>query len=377
MVSTLTRIQVLLEKRLKRRGGLMKSVIRKCPSFFLLLVSGLLVSAVASPASPLSGSTSVNYHLVKKVVLGGEGFWDYLGFDPLNRHLFVSHGTHVLVINPETYKVIGDIPDTPGVHGIAVAPELNRGFISDGQADEVTVFDLKTLKTIGTVKVTGHNPDCITYDPSSRRVFTFNGRSDDATAIDAKTLKVVGTIALGGKPEFAVPNGRGMIYNNLEDKSVELAINAHTLKIESRWPMAPCESPSGLAIDARHNILFAGCHNEMMAVINASTGKVVATPAIGAGVDANRFDPQTDLAFSSNGSGTLTVVKEESPTEFKVVENVPTERGARTMELDPKTHTVFLVTARFMPRPAGPREQHGFQRPRIVPNSFTLLVLKP
>jgi len=377
MVSTLTRIQVFLEKRLKRRGELMKSVIRKCPSFFLLLVSVLLVSAAASPAGSLSGPTSVNYHLVKKVVLGGEGFWDYLGFDPQNRHLFVSHGTHVLVINPETYKVIGDIPDTPGVHGIAVAPELNRGFISDGQADEVTVFDLKTLKTIGTVKVTGHNPDCITYDPSSRRVFTFNGRSDDATAIDAKTLKVVGTIALGGKPEFAVPNGRGMIYNNLEDMSVELAINSHTLKIESRWPMSPCESPSGLAIDARHNILFAGCHNEMMAVINANTGKVLATPAIGAGVDANRFDPRTDLAFSSNGSGTLTVVKEESPTEFKVVENVPTERGARTMELDPRTHTVFLVTARFMPRAAGPRGQHGFQRPRIVPNSFTLLVLKP
>src|SRR5579875_1768196 len=355
----------------------MNTVIRKCSSFFFVLISVLLVSVVPGAAKPQKGLTTVNYHLVKKVVLGGEGFWDYLGFDPMNRHLFVSHGTHVLVINPDTYKVIGDIPDTPGVHGIAVAPELHRGFISDGQADQVTVFDLKTLKTIGTVKVTGHNPDCITYDPSSQRVFTFNGRSDNATAIDAKTLKVVGTITLGGRPEFAVPNGRGMIYNNLEDKSVELAINTHTLKIESRWPMAPCESPSGLAIDAEHNILFAGCHNEMMAVINANTGKVVATLPIGAGVDANRFDSQTDLAFSSNGSGTLTVVKEESPSEFYVKEKATTERGARTMELDPRTHKVFLVTARFGARPAEPTGRGGFQRPQIVPNSFTLLVLEP
>jgi YVTN family beta-propeller protein len=273
--------------------------------------------------------------------------------------------------------VIGNIPDTPGVHGIAVAPELNRGFTSDGRADQVTAFDLKTLKTIGTVKVTGHNPDGITYDPFSQRVFAFNGRSDDATVIDAKTLKVVGTISLGGKPEFAVPDGRGMLYNNLEDKSVELTIDTHTLEIKSRWPMAPCESPSGLAIDVKHNLLFAGCYNKMMAVIDAANGKVVTTVPIGGGVDANRFDPETGLAFSSNGEGTLTVVKEESPTEFKVIQDVATERGARTMEVDPKTRRVFTVTAKFGPMPPESAGQRRFRRPPIVPNSFTLLVLAP
>jgi YVTN family beta-propeller protein len=355
----------------------MKSVIRKCSGLCLFLFIVLAIPIVGAAAQSSQGPASTDYHIVKKVVLGGEGGWDYLGFDSQNRHLFVSHGTRVLVIDPDTYKVVGNIPDTEGVHGIAVAPELNRGFTSDGRADQVTVFDLKTLKTIGTVKVTGHNPDGITYDPSSQRVFTFNGRSDDATAIDAKTLKVVGTISLGGKPEFAVPDGRGMLYNNLEDKSVELAIDTHSLEIKSRWPMAPCESPSGLAIDAEHNLLFAGCHNKMMAVIDTSTGKVTTTVPIGSGVDANRFDPGTGLAFSSNGEGTLTVVKEESPTEFKVVQNAATESGARTMEVDPKTHKVFLVTAKFGPRPAETSGQQRFRRPPMVPNSFTLLVLEP
>jgi YVTN family beta-propeller protein len=355
-----------------------KSFIRSCSALWFLAVIVLAVPVAAGAAAPPQGASPVHYHVVKKVVLGGNGFWDYLGFDPQNRHLFVSHSTHVLVINPGTYKVIGNIPDTPGVHGIAVAPELNRGFISDGGADQVTVFNLKTLKTIGTVKVTGHDPDGIMYDPFSKRVFTFNGRSGNATAIDAKTLKVAGTIALGGKPEFAVSNGRGMIYNNLEDKSVELAIDPQTLKIKSRWPMAPCEHPSGLAIDARHDILFAGCHNKMMAVINANTGKVITTVPIGGGVDANRFDPETDLAFSSNGEGTLTVVKEESPTDFKVVQDVTTERGARTMEIDPKTHKVFTVTAKFGPMPPQPAAgQRRHRRPPMVPNSFTLLVLAP
>jgi YVTN family beta-propeller protein len=356
----------------------MKTVTRSCSALWFFVVLALAFPVAAVAARPQQGAASVNYHIVKRVLLGGEGGWDYLGFDAQNRHLFVSHATQVLVINPDTYKVVGTIPDTQGVHGIAIAPELNRGFTSDGRADQVTVFDLKTLKTIGTVKVTGHNPDGITYDPSSQRVFTFNGRSDDATAIDAKTLKVVGTIALGGKPEFAVPDGRGMLYNNLEDKSEELAIDTRTLEIKSRWPLAPCESPSGLAIDLKHNLLFAGCHNKMMAVIDAANGKVVTTVPIGGGVDANRFDPGTGLAFSSNGEGTLTVVKEESPTEFKVVQDVATERGARTMEVDPMSHKVFTVTAKFGPMPSEPAAgQQRFRRPPMVPNSFTLLVLAP
>lgn len=349
---------------------------RSCSLFCLFLIAAFTIPLGASAARPSKASSATNYHIVKRVLLGGEGGWDYLGFDPQNRHLFVSHATQVLVIDPDTDKVIGNIPDTQGVHGIAVAPELNRGFTSDGRADQVTVFDLKTLKTIGTVKVTGQNPDGITYDPSSQRVFTFNGRSDDATAIDAKTLKVVGTISLGGKPEFAVPDGRGMLYNNLEDKSTELAIDTHTLQIKSRWPIAPCDSPSGLAMDVKHELLFAGCDNKMMAVISAVNGKVIATVPIGSGVDANRFDPGTSLAFSSNGDGTLTVVKEVSPTEFKVVQTVATERGARTMEVDPKTHNVFLVTAKFGPPPPETSGQRR-SRPPMVPNSFTLLVLAP
>jgi YVTN family beta-propeller protein len=354
----------------------MDSIIRSCSRLCFFLIAALTITVVAWAARPSKGSAAVNYHIVNRVVLGGEGGWDYLGFDPQNRHLFVSHATQVLVIDPDTDKVIGNIPDTEGVHGIAVALELNRGFASDGRADQVTVFDLKTLKTIGTVKVTGHNPDGITYDPASKRVFTFNGRSGDATAIDAKTLKVVGTVNLGGKPEFAVADGRGMLYNNLEDKSTELAIDTHTLQIKSRWPMAPCDSPSGLAMDVKHDLLFAGCHNKIMAVISAASGKVIASIPIGSGVDANRFDPETGLAFSSNGDGTLTVVKEESPTEFKVVQTVTTEPGARTMEVDPKTHDVFLVTAKFGPMPPETSGQRR-RRPPMVPNSFTLLVLAP
>lgn len=355
----------------------MKLVSRSRSGLLFLFAVSLLIPTFSSAAQLPQDSSSVNYHIIKKVTLGGTGFWDYLGFDPQNNHLFVSHGTHVLVINPDTYKVIGNIPDTMGVHGIAVAPKLNRGFISDGGADQVTVFNLKTLETIRTVKVTGHDPDCIAYDPSSQQVFTFNGRSDTSTAINAKTLKVVGTIQLGGRPEYAVANGRGMIYNNLTDKNIELAINTHTLKIESRWPMAPCTSPSGLSVDLKHNILFAGCHNGLMTIINGNTGKVITALPIGRGVDATRFDPGTDLAFSSNGMGTLTVIKEESPTKFKVVENVETELGARTMELDPKNNKVFLVTAKFEPGPPAPRGRHHFRRPKIVPDSFTLLVLAP
>lgn len=344
------------------------------PALVLALAIGCLL-AVPRP-SRAEPPAAVDYHIVKRIVLGGNGFWDYMGFDNSHRHLFVSHGTHVLVVDADTYKVVGNIPDTPGVHGIAVAPRLNRGFISDGRANQVTIFDLTTLKTIGVVKVTGHDPDCIVYDPSSERVFTFNGDSDSSTAIDAKTGKVVGTIELGGRPEYAVANGRGMIYNNLTDKSVELAINSHTLKIVSRWPMAPCQHPSGLAIDAVHNVLFQGCHNRLMGIMSATTGHVLASLPIGSGVDANRFDPETHLAFSSNGDGTLTVVKEISPTDFKVVQNVKTERGARTMELDPKTHNVFLVTAKF--GPPGPLVPgRHFRRPTILPGSFTLLVLAP
>jgi DNA-binding beta-propeller fold protein YncE len=325
------------------------------------------IAALAAPPAPDSG-----YRLIKKVHLGGEGGWDYLMMDNAARRLYISHSTHVIVLDADTYEVVGDIPDTPGVHGVALAPEFGRGFTSDGQAAKVTIFDLKTLKKIGEAK-TGEGPDGILYDPASKRVFTFNGRANSSTAIDAATGDVAGTIDLGGRPEFAVSDEAGHIYNNLEDKSEELEIDSRSLKILHRWPLAPCESPSGMAIDREHRRLFVGCHNEMMAVLDADTGHVIATVPIGRGVDANRFDPGTGLAFSSNGDGTLTVVREESPGKFSVVENVPTERGARTMALDLKTHRIFTVTAQFGPMPP-PKPGERFRRPPILPDTFELLV---
>jgi YVTN family beta-propeller protein len=331
---------------------------------------GLLVGILLFFAS--SALNAADYHLLKKITLGGEGFWDYLFCDSDARRLYISHGTHVMVLDADTYSVVGDIPDTQGVHGIAIAPEFGRGFTSNGRANTVTIFDLKTFAKIGEVP-TGTNPDAILYDPASKRIFAFNGRSGDCTAIDAATGKVDGTIPLGGKPEFATSDAAGRVYVNLEDKSLLVQLDSKALKVLASWPLAPCESPSGMALDRAHRRLFSGCHNEMMAVTDADSGKVVATPAIGKGVDANAFDPATGLAYSSNGEGTLTVVHEDSPDKFTVIENVSTQRGARTMALDLKTHNVFLVTAEFGPPPA-PTADQPRPRPSIVPGTFTLLV---
>jgi len=314
------------------------------------------------------------YHIAKTYKLGGEGGWDYLTIDSASRRLFLSRATHVFVIDADSGKPVGDIPDTPGVHGIALAPELNRGFISDGREGTVTIFDLKTLKPITKVKA-GENPDAILYDPASKRVFTFNGRSHDSTAIDAANGNVLGTIQLEGKPEFAVSDARGELFVNIEDKSELTAIDPAKLQVKATWPLSPgCESPSGLAIDRKHRRLFAGCENKTMAIVNADTGKVVATEPIGRGVDATRFDPGTGFAFASCGEGVLTVIHEDSPDQFHVVENVPTQQGARTMELDPKTHDVFTVTAKFGPAPAATADQ-PHPRPAIMPDSFVVLLL--
>ncbi len=335
------------------------------------IVSQLLVCVAALVV--ILGANS-GYHTLRTVKLGGEGGWDYLTVDSAAHRLYVSHATHVMVVDADADKVVGDIPGTEGVHGIALVPELGRGFTSNGRSSTVTIFDLKTLAVISTVKITGTNPDAIVYDPVTKRVFTMNGRSNDATAIDAATGEVAGTIELGGRPEFAVSDFAGHLYVNLEDKNEELQLDPRGLKVLARWPMAPCESPSGLAIDRAHHRLFAGCRNKMMAVIDAETGKVVATPAIGAGVDANAFDPGTQFAFSSNGDGTLTVVHEDSPNSFTVVENVATERGARTMALDEKTHNVYLVTAEFGPAPA-PTPEQPRPRPPMVPDTFHVIVV--
>jgi YVTN family beta-propeller protein len=336
---------------------------------FVVSIGGASLNGKSANATP--GPSG--YHLLKKITLGGEGGWDYLAFHSPTRRLFISRQTKVIVLDVDSEKVVGEIPDTEGVHGIAFAPEFGRGFTSNGRAGTVTIFDLKTLAVIGSVQA-GTNPDAIVYDPASKRVFAMNGRSSNSTAIDAATGKVVATIALTGKPEFAVADGAGHVYVNIEDKSEMWQIDSQKLTATEHWPLAPCKEPSGLAIDVEHRRLFAGCDNKMVAVVNADTGKVIATSAIGDGVDANGFDPGTGFVFSSNGeSGTLTVIHEETPDKYTVIEDVPTQKSARTMTLDPKTHEVFLVAAQFGPRPA-PTPENQRPRPPILPNSFVVLI---
>ena len=328
--------------------------------------------AVVSLLAACAMAGDSGFHLLKTYKVGGDGGWDYLRLDSASRHLYISRGTHVLVIDADSGDAVGEIPDTAGVHGIALASELGRGFTSNGREGTVTIFDLNTLKPIAKVSV-GENPDAILYDPVTKRVFTFNGRSHDSTAIDAVKGTVVGTIKLDGKPEFAVSDQSGEIFVNIEDKSELVAINPAKLEVKSEWPLAPCESPSGLAIDRKNRRLFAGCDNKVMAVVDADSGKVLSTLPIGGGVDAARFDPETGLAFASCGEGVLTVIREESPDKFSVLENVPTQTGARTMALDEKTHNVFLVTAQFGPSPA-PTADQPHPRPTILPDSFVVLV---
>ena len=334
---------------------------------FLIGIAVFLLTSLAFAADPA-------LHVIKTYKLGGEGGWDYLKADPESRRLFISRATHVIVMDMDSGKVVGDIPDTPGVHGIALANDLGRGFTSNGREGTVTIFDLKSLAPITKIKDVGQNPDAILFDPATKRVFTFNGRSHDSTAIDAASGNVIGKIALDGKPEFAVSTGAGEIFVNIEDKSELVRIDPKELKVSNTWSLSPCEEPSGLAMDVKNRRLFAGCDNKVMAVVNADSGKVVATPAIGDGVDANRFDPESSLAFASCGEGVLTVVHEDSLEKFSVVENVSTARGARTMELDEKSHNLFLVTAKFGPAPA-PTADQPHPRPAILPDSFEVLVV--
>ena len=324
----------------------------------LLILS--LLPAMLAMAAP------TGYHVLGNVKIGGEGGWDYLTVDSAARRLYVSHATHVAVVDVDSAKIVGDIPDTQGVHGIAVAPELNKGFTSNGRANNVTIFDLKTLKAIAQVP-TGENPDSIRYDSVSGRVFTFNGRSNNSTAIDAKTGKVAGTIALGGKPEFSVADGKGMVFVNIEDKNEVVAIDAAKLSVAKRYSLSPCDGPSGLAIDTKSRRLFSVCSNRLMAVSDPDSGKVLATPAIGQGSDGAAFDPGTGYAFSSNGDGTLTVVQ-QAGGKWEVLENIATERGARTIALDDKTHKLYLPTARTAPSQGGGRATY-------LPDTFKVLII--
>jgi len=304
-----------------------------------ILIFTLSLSLLAA-----SAQTAGDYQVIKKIPIAGEGSWDYLTVDESARRLYVSHGTQVEVLDVDSGAIVGKIPNTPGVHGIAIAAELGRGFVSNGQSSTVSIFDLKTLKTIAEVP-TGKKPDAIIYDPATSRVFAFNGGSNSATAIQAADGKVAGTVDLGGGPEFAAADGSGYVYDNLEDESLVLKINARSLKVEQRWPTAPCTAPSSMAMDRPNRRLFIGCRSKVMAVMNADTGQVITTLRIGDHVDATAFDPDSRLIFNSNGEGTITVIHQDSPDKYSVVENVKTLPRAKTMALDPKTHQLFLSTA--------------------------------
>ncbi len=307
-------------------------------AFYLAAILNLSCAVFAAPA-PAGG-----YSVIKKIPIPGAGSWDYLMVDEGARRLYVSHGTQVEVLDVDSGAIVGKIENTPGVHGIAVAPEVGRGFVSDGKTGKVTIFDLKTLKTIAEVSV-GSKPDAIIYDPATSRVFAFNGDSNSATAIQAADGTVAGTVDLGGGPEFAVADGTGYVYDNLEDASTVLKINARSLKVEQRWPTAPCASPSSMAMDRANRRLFIGCRSKVMAVMNADNGQVITTLPIGDHVDATAFDAESKLVFDSNGEGTITVIHEDSPDKYSVVETVKTLPRAKTMALDPKTHQLFLSTA--------------------------------
>ncbi|HEX4619611.1 MAG TPA: hypothetical protein VH135_07760 [Steroidobacteraceae bacterium] len=336
----------------------------------------LLMSLLSlAPLAATQAADAPHYRITHQVALPGDEGWDYLLYDQVGHRLFVSHGTRVLVVDAEKLTVTGEIPDTPGVHGIALAADLGRGYISAGRAGSVVVFDLKTLARLKEIKVTGDNPDAILYDPATHRVFTFNGRGRNATAIDARTDEIAGTVALDAKPEFAASDAKGRVYVNLEDKSSLAVLDPHKVSVEATWTIPGCEEPSGLALDAAHGRLFPVCGNKVMAVVDVATGKVLGTAPIGGGVDAAAFDPGTGLAFASCGEGVLTVVRVGSSGRPEVVQSVTTQRGARTMALDLEKHRVFLVTADFSPPPPATAAQPR-PRPAMVPGSFRLLVLE-
>jgi DNA-binding beta-propeller fold protein YncE len=334
-----------------------------------MLVTGIFAWVVIAA----NGAGAPGYHIVNRWQLGGEGGWDYLKVDSAARRLYISRATRVMVVDLDSGKSVGEIADTPGVHGIALVPEVGKGFISNGRENTVSVFDPQSLKTLKKIKV-GNRPDAIWYDAASKRVFTFNAGSQDATAIDVEKGEVAGTIPLGGKPEFAASDGKGTVFVNLEDKNQLFALDAEKLTVKERWPLPGCEEPSGLSMDQKNRRLFVGCGNKVMPVVNADNGKVVATLPIGDGVDATAFDEDTHLAFASCGEGVLTVVREDSGDKFSVAENVSTEKGARTMAIDSKTHQLYTVTAKFGPPPAASATQ-PHPRPTILPDSFVVLVL--
>jgi YVTN family beta-propeller protein len=345
------------------------STHRLARTIALSVTLGLAATLMAASAPADSG-----LQVVQRWMIGGAGGWDYLTVD-LTHRLFLSRGTQVDVVDTQSGRVLGTIANTQGVHGIALAPDLHRGFTSNGRADSVTAFDLDSLKTLQETKVPGHNPDAILYEPKGKHVFTFDGRSKDVTVLDAATLAVVSTLPVPDKPEFAQDDHAGHIYVNIEsDPGQMVVIDSRKLTVQSTWPLPGCNSPSGLAIDRAHHRLFSVCDGNIMAVTNADTGAQVAQVPIGKGPDAAAYDEKRGLVFSSNGEGTLTVVKQESADRYSVLDTVKTQAGARTMALDPSNGRVYLVTAQFGAPPAATAET-PHPRPAPLPDSFTVLVV--
>ena len=363
----------------------MKSLRLLCMSMLVIAGAAPAPAAPAAQATPATRAAKSptakaveigSYQVTQRFKPGGDGGWDYLTVDPDARRLYFGRSTRVQVLDSNTGALIGEIPDTPGIHGVALAPELGRGYTSNGRDSSVTVFDLKTLATVARIHLDQRNPDAILYDPTSRRIFTFNGGSGSVTAIDAAADSVVATLALGDKPEFAVTDGHGTVFVNLEDSSAVVGFDAATLALKSRWALAPGEHPTGLAIDREHRRLFSVCGNDTMVVLDAASGRIVAVLPIGKGVDAAAFDAGTQLVFASCGDGTLAVIHEDSPDRFRVVASVATQRGARTMALDLRTHRIFTATAQFGEPPA-PTPDRPRPRPPMVPGTFEILVLDP
>lgn len=331
----------------------------------LIAATAMIVATTAFAAPPA-------YKVINKIKIGGGVRWDYAFLDSANHRLYISHGTQTEVLDTATDKLVGAIPDTKGVHGIAVANDLGKGFTSDGGDNDVTVFDLKTLKVLSKVK-TGQNPDAIIYEPVSHRVFTFNGRSSDSTAIDARTGDVItASIPVGGKPEFAQVDGKGHIYVNIENKNEIIEVDAKNALVAKRYSIAPCDSPSGLAFDPKKGLLYSVCENKLMVVSDPASGKVLATPAIGGGTDGVAFDD--GYAFSANGAdATITMVGETSPGKFEPVATIPTQRGARTIAADQKAHKLYLPAAEY--GPPGESKDGKKARPQPLPDSFQIVVV--
>lgn len=342
--------------------------MKKTSPWLLATLAFIFLAAVA-PICP----ADTTYHFLKEIAIHGDEGWDYLSIDEAARRLYVTHASKIVVIDLDLEQIIGEIADTPGVHGFAIATDLGLGFSSNGKESKVSIIDLKTLKTLSKVD-TGENPDAIAYNQGQQEVYAFNGRGHSATVFDAKSGKVTATIPLSGKPEFAVADPKtGRVYCNIEDKNEVAVIDTKTHSVVNAWHIAPGIEASGMAIDMENDRLFIGCHNQMMVMMDSISGKVITTVPIGQGVDSNAFDPGTRLAFSSNGEGTVTIAHEETQDKLISVQTLTTERGARTMVLDPKTHKIYLASAKFEQAqeqiPGTPR-----QRPKMIPDSFKILV---